>query len=341
MGRTLPSIMLSANQTERSRQNQLDDAQRGSMFQYTVFGGVLSSPFDFPGLPLPDVRSERPTWSVEVDNTDESAQGELIGKDSVYGEVHVNCYRTSEGHALDYDDTGRFEVSCSGSRIVWRQPSDPITPDLLEAGRADLLGRVIALALHQQGVLSLHASAIQFGNQGIALLAPKGHGKSTLATALVNAGGQLLSDDTVPVKPGDSAELCPGVPQLRLWRDSALHLANERAAGAESSRKLVLDDLPQQSVSPSPVPFAAGYFLVPVKNGESVSRQPLDQIQSALGLIEHSKIGALLGRRDAALVFEQAAAIAQKVPFYILRVRRDLGRIGEVAATIRSWHQTF
>lgn len=311
------------------------------MFQYTVFGGTLSAPFDIPGLP-PSTAAGPPTWVVEVDDIADAAQGDLIGNDSVYGDVRVNCYRTADGHALEYDDTGRFEVSRSGSRIVWRQNAESVSPDILEACRADLLGRVIALALHQQGVLSLHASAIQFGNEGIALLAPKGHGKSTLATALVNAGGQLLSDDTVPVKQADKVVLCPGVPQLRLWRDSALQLANDRASEADSSRKLVLDGLPPEMVSAAPVPFAAGYFLAPVKSGEApVSREPLHQIQSALGLIEHSKIGALLGRSDAAQVFEQAAAIAQKVPFYLLKVRRDLSQIGDVAATIRSWHQTF
>lgn len=317
--------------------NARDDPHRGSMFQYTVFGGVLETPFDFPGLPASS--SAHATWSLEVGSGDDSFQGDLIGHDSVYGEVRVNCFRTPQGHALAYDDTGRFEVSHEGSHILWRRPAAPLAPDLLDAARADLLGRVLALALHEQGVLSLHASAVELDGEGIALMAPKGHGKSTLATALVGAGGLLLSDDTVPVKPADPVLLCPGVPQLRLWRDSAVHLVKD-AAEPDSGRKVVLDDLPQEHVANAPVPFAAGYFLVPVKEGDGpVSRVLLDQIQATLGLIEHSKIGALLGRHDAAVVLEQAAAIARRVPFYILKVRRDLDRVREVAETIRSWHQ--
>jgi hypothetical protein len=210
---------------------------------------------------------------------------------------------------------------------------------LIEAVRADIVGRVLALALHQHDVLSLHASAVSIGGNAIALLAPKMHGKSTLATALVRGGARLMSDDTVPVTPEAIPMVRPGVHQLRLWKDSAQRLASERMDEATSSRKLVLDHLDEGDVERHPLPFAAAYVLLPAPaDAEAARRSPLADIQGTLALIEHAKIGPLLGRTDAGLMFEQAAAIARRLPMYLLHVARDLDRVADAAATIRSWH---
>lgn len=309
------------------------------MFRYSVFGGVLRSPVDFPELPE---TAGEPAWTIEIGDVGVPvAHDSLIGDDTVYGDVRVKCYRTNSGHALIYDDTGRFDVADEGALITWYKPT-PLTSQLLDAARADFIGRVLALALHQQGVLTLHASAVALLDGGIALLAPKGHGKSTLATALVKAGGRLLSDDALPVSSdGTRLMLRPGVPQLRLWRDSALQLAGERASEATGSRKLVLDRLDQTRVETESVPFRAAYILVPAQPRDdqpAVTRIPLAQIPATLGLIEHSKLGPLLGGADAGRVFEQSATIASKVPLYVLKVGRDLTRIAEVAQTMAAWH---
>lgn len=310
------------------------------MFLYSVFGGVLRTSMEFPEL---QPSAGTPTWTLEVGDVPPSLSGDpAIGDDSVYGNVRVACYRNVGGHSLVYDDTGRFDISDGGALITWYRPAeDP--PHLLDAVRADVIGRVLALALHQQGVLCLHASAVSLGGSGIALMAPKGHGKSTLATALVRAGGRLLSDDTVPVSAGVRVELRPGVPQLRLRHDAALHLAAERATEASGARKLIIDKLDPLQVADQPVPFVGGYVLVPaLPNDEKppVDRVPLSQVQATLALVEHTKLGPLLGGVDAARVFEQAATVAATVPLYLLRVGRDLSRIAEVAETIVDWHAT-
>jgi hypothetical protein len=308
------------------------------MYLYRVFGGVLRSPVEFPELPA---ATGEPSWTIEIgDVASPVAPDALIGDDTVYGEVRVHCFRTAAGHALIYDDTGRFDIEDDGALIRWYQPED-LTPQRLDAARADVIGRVLALALHQQGVLTLHASAIAIGSQGIALLAPKGHGKSTLAAALVKQGGRLLSDDTLPVSQGARLTLRPGVPQLRLWRDAAMQLVAERADEATAGRKVVLDRLDPETVATEGVPFVAAYIVVPAVPREdqpAVTRLPLAQIQATLGLIEHTKLGPLLGGEDARRVFEQAATIAQEVPLYLLKVARDLNRIEEVARTIAGWH---
>jgi hypothetical protein len=72
----------------------------------------------------------------------------------------------------------------------------------------------------------------------------------------------------------------------------------------------------------------------------AVDRVPLSQVQATLALVEHTKLGPLLGGVDAGRVFEQAATVAGIVPLYLLRVGRDLSRIAEVAETIVDWHAT-
>jgi hypothetical protein len=309
------------------------------MFQYNLFGGVLRAPVEFPELP---VATGAPTWTIEFGELMPPLPARPIGDDTVYGDVTVRCYRTPSGHALVYDDTGRFDVTDGGALITWYRPADESTR-LLDAARADVIGRVLAVALHQQGILTLHASAVAIGDDGIALLAPKGHGKSTLATALLAAGGKLLSDDTLPVATSEPIQLRPGVAQLRLWRDSALTLAGDRAEEATTAQKLVLDRLEPARVAAEPATFSAAYVLVPARPQDdqpSVTRIPCSQIQGTLGLVEHTKLGPLLGGMDAGVVFEQAATIASRVPVYFLKVGRDLARLGEVARTIADWHSS-
>lgn len=306
------------------------------MYSYDVFGGVLRSPFEFPEL---QPATGNPSWTIErgdIPNPLDPAS--QIGDDNVYGDVKVRSFHNGSGHSLIYDDTGRFDVA-EGRLVTWYAPTDQ-EERVLEAARADIVGRVLALALHQQDVLSLHASAVSIGGKAIALLAPKMHGKSTLATALVRSGARLISDDTVPVTPDAVPMVRPGVHQLRLWKDSAQRLATDRMGEATASRKLVLDHLDEADVERKPVPLAAAYVLLPAPASEpqAATRNALADIQGTLALIEHAKIGPLLGRKDAGIMFEQAAAIARRVPMYLLHVARDLERVSDAAATIRSWH---
>ena len=74
----------------------------------------------------------------------------------------------------------------TGQVITWHRPPEVA----LDAAVADLTSRVLALALHAGGVFTLHASAVSIDGGGIAFLAPKHHGKSTLCSALVLAGAR-------------------------------------------------------------------------------------------------------------------------------------------------------
>src|SRR5690606_20856569 len=102
---------------------------------------------------------------------------ELLGAAPVDVGVEVRLFRIPGGFRLTYDDTGSFDVLSEGAEVVWyRVPGVAIS-----AVRTDLLGRVLALALHSAGIYCLHASAVELAGSAVGFMAPKFRGKSTLA----------------------------------------------------------------------------------------------------------------------------------------------------------------
>lgn len=303
---------------------------------YEVFGGALRSDVEISDLPPSQART--PDWTLRVvDATASLPEGEPLGVDTVFGETQVRGYRRPDGLGLIFDDTGRFDVSADGSVITWHRPAEV----LLASAVADVTSRVLALALHANGVFTLHASAVSIEGSGIAFMAPKHHGKSTLCSALVLAGGRALSDDTVPVRPGTPPHLSPGLPRLRLWSDAASRLFGFDHDESSVLRKHLMSQLDETQVETRTVPFRAAYVLNPVTelpDGLAASRERMDSVAAAIALVMHAKLGPVLAGAESPVILSRAADIAQSVPVYALHVARDLGRIGEVAQLLMSWH---
>ena len=305
-------------------------------WRYDVFGGTLQS--DLQIDELPESENDATDWMLRVVDGPSAPEGVLLGTDTVYGETRVRGFRLPDGMTLMFDDTGRFDVSFDGSVITWHRPPDV----LVESAQADITSRVLALALHAGGVFSLHASAVSIGGSGVAFLAPKHHGKSTLCSALVLAGARALSDDTVPVRFGDEPQLSPGLPRLRLWSDAAARFVGVDRDETAALRKHVMDRLDARQVETRTVPFRAAYVLNPVTDlpdGAPVTRDRLDAVGATMQLVMHAKLGPVLTGDESPVVLTRAAEIARTVPVYALSVVRDLGRIDEVARQLFVWHE--
>ncbi|MEP7343966.1 MAG: hypothetical protein ABI877_01805 [Gemmatimonadaceae bacterium] len=308
------------------------------MHDFAVFGGVLRTSIDFPELARGG--GTEPSWILEAGTTPPSlSDATALGVDTVFATCNVHAFkREPGGYSLVFDDTGRFDISSNGKRITWYGGSER----LLEAGRADIVGRVLPLALHGSGILSLHASAVAIGNEGVAFMAPKFHGKSTLATALVEEGARLITDDVLPILISEPPICMPGVPRLRLWRDSVQ--ATLGAATAETvpqERKHRVDDLRDDQIQSLPIRFVTAYILTPVNelpNKRAVMREPLDSIAATLSLVQHAKLAPLLSGGDAGALFSQTASVSGAIRVYDLYVTRDFSRLSEVARTISRWH---
>lgn len=314
------------------------------MHEYSVYGGWLRSAIPIPELrprtPLPSEDASAARWEFQVASgpAPELSDGVATGRDELTEGVFAELIRAPEVARLAFDDTGIFDVDRDGCRIVW-YPKDGSVPDVV---RADLLGRVLPLSLHERGRTALHGSAVVLGNRAMAFLAPKNHGKSTLAMTLIERhGARLLCDDTLIVSPATGlAE--PGVHSVRLWEQTAERFAQLGGGRPVPSEKRIFEDLPPAWLAQQPAVLASIYTLVPAAadDVESVRREALDGPGATVAMIQYQKLGALLGGLDAVRVFEHAAALASRVPVYALHVARDLERLNEVTAALAGWHAT-
>ncbi|MEX1184572.1 MAG: hypothetical protein WEF86_15285 [Gemmatimonadota bacterium] len=308
------------------------------MHHYRLFGGTLRTDFAVPELqPAPPAA---PTWTLtSAVGPPAAAEGELLGSETVTPQAAVHMFRRPTGFRLAFDDTGCFDISADGSAIHWTHAEDASIAD----ARADLTSRVIAAALHAAGTLCLHGSAVLCGDEAIGFVAPKFHGKSTLALALVGAGAKLLTDDTLPIDPGPPAHAYPGLHSTRLWPDSASRVGIGTGEAPAGTSKQLFSALPDEHTTHAGHPLGAVYLLQPVRqprgdDGAVVWRTRLPSVEAALVMIGHAKLAPLLAKSEAPALMRSAAAIAASVPVYRLSLVRDLDRLDEVVATVRAWH---
>lgn len=311
------------------------------MKAYEVFGGTLRSLLPFPELQ--PARTNRADWTL-VARTDPAPEssGVLIGEDRVDANVRVRVRRCADRIRLEYDDTGTFDVLGSGRDIIWYRPRD-VSED---AARLDVLGRVLAVALHVHGWLALHASGVVIDGSAIAFVAPKRSGKSTLAFALARSGAQLLTDDTLAVLPGCPSAAAPGVHALRLFEDSADWLrlplrAGLPASAAAGEQKFTFADVSTLLCCRETSPLHAIYVLQPrVSDGREapLARSAVDGTPAAVELLRYAKIGPLLGGSEAPTLLNRAVAVARHVRVYHLAVSHDFARLPAICAQLLEWH---
>ncbi len=303
---------------------------------YEAFGGCLASELVFPELR--EARSERaPDWTLRVSSARPLEKGEKVG-DSTGVELY-RLRHAADGWLIEYGDTGRYEVSGDGTRITWYPGAD----DREEIVRSVVLGPAFALCLEVANLVCLHGSAVAIGREGIAFLGPKHFGKSTLALALLAAGARIATDDSIAIDLGPPCVLRPGVQSLRVWADSAEHLAGPGLPGTLfPGDKHMLADVRPEALVTGPIPFAAIYVLSPRLEtlASPVTRHRLDPAQAAVALAHNGKLSdALVGMRAAAKRLTKVVAIARTVPVYELRLVRDLSRLDEVVDGITGWHE--
>lgn len=316
----------------------LDDlpATPAAVMDYAIFGGVLRSALEFPSLRAQAVAS--PTWTLDVDSpAPVPADAEPLGVDQVDATVAVRLHRSRDAWHLIYDDTGRFDIDRSGDAIRWRAPSG-VSRD---AARLDILGRVLATAMHAAGDVCFHASAVAIGGEAIAFLGGKGFGKSTLAWAMVRAGARLITDDTLrlQLEPGPLAH--PGVHELRLRRDAANQMPPAPREARPVGDRLVIDALELDRLQSETVPVGALYLLSPVHDlpGSVAARvSALPAVASALSLVRHAKIAPLLTGSEAVALLDRVVALARRTPVRLLEVSRDFARLDDVVAEVMAWH---
>lgn len=295
-----------------------DCAAKAARF-YSAYGLVFASEFILPEL-------------VEV----EPCAADAWIKKGSFDDQKDPCddttwYRFEEDRAvLHWDTVGTFQVQ-SGNEIIVEQ-AENVGDDLVAF---PLLGPVLAVLLHQRGLLILHASSIGIKGRGLCLLGDKGAGKSTTAASLVAAGHTLLTDDIVAIDcdAGGDFYVLAGFPQIKLAADAGARIGladsrilaqahpsidknRHRLMSGFSGRRVKLDKL---------------FILV---RGNELGVRCLSGRQSLDALIRYSymsRFGAAAMVGDSVSVhLMQCAKIAGGLRVNVLSVPDNLGLLDEL-----------
>ncbi len=190
---------------------------------YAAFGLALRSSFPLPGMALAG-GDGLPSITLALETPAElraAWSGALVslpwrgklgdGQDftiewGVDGDLHFT-----------YGERAFFRLDASRARLGCA----PWNPSALDWQRV-LLSRVLPSVSIANGREALHASAVETPLGVVAVAAPSGMGKSTLASELVRRGWPLFADDVLALSPGTEAvEAHPTSPHMNLAIEAA------------------------------------------------------------------------------------------------------------------------
>lgn len=128
-----------------------------------------------------------------------------------------------EGDSSIENDRYYLKIDCQGSGLV-KIAGQHITIDWQESG-TDVAHYfqtwIAALYLELNKVLCLHANALAFQDNAIAIIAPSGTGKTTLTSVLSQRGFALMTDDMIALhKTTQGYQIHPSWPVMRMWPDT-------------------------------------------------------------------------------------------------------------------------
>lgn len=192
------------------------------------------------------------------------------------------------------------------------------------------------MALHQRGLLTLHAGAIAINGRAVAIAGSKGAGKSTLVAALAARGHLFLSDDVVPLDVGEDGppRARVGAPSVNLWPDSAAVTGCDPSLFSRISlggRKLTgMLPAPQPA---KPVPLAA--VIVLSHDAEGCHLQKLPRLEAFTQLVGHSHAFRWIGSQpDLTEHLKQCQKVLQHLPVFRLGRGESLNTLSVLAERV-------
>jgi hypothetical protein len=188
------------------------------------------------------------------------------------------------------------------------------------------------------GLIPLHASAVEHDGRVYAFSGPSGAGKSTLVAALGRRGLPLFCDDTLIIDPsgGDAVHCLPGHKRLKLTPDAlALTGAAQEESVGEGIGKFYA--APPAGASGRILPLAR---LVLLEDGPGPAIERLSGAERLYRLFDDHYTFAILAAakgRDSALLFAMLARVARHFEMLRFTRPRDASRFGESVAFIAEW----
>lgn len=203
--------------------------------------------------------------------------------------------------------------------------------------RLFILGSCMGALLLQRKIMPLHGSAIAINGKAYAIIGDSGAGKSTLASAFLNKGCKLISDDVIPVSLNEQniPIVKPAYPQQKLWQESLDAFAmtsNEYQPIFDRETKFTIPVKSKFSVDSMPL---AGIFELVKTEGNNIKFAPISNLQGLHTLFYHTYRHFLidqLGLRE--WHFQMTATIVNHVEVYQLKRPIERFTANELSALI-------
>lgn len=289
---------------------------------YYAYGLTIKSDIDLPELPPSDAQTPDVVFQ----------QGDVasIPKSNEHsGQRRIRA--SPDRTRVTYDSIGSFLVE-SGERVT----IDLVTPEIRDdiAVRRLLENDMMALILHQRGLLVLHASGVAVDGKAVVFLGQRGAGKSTMAAAFHREGYDVFEDDTLCVRVESGVPMVvPGVPQLRLRPSGATELGIDATAQSNFTTNPKKVHVQLDSV-PDPAPLTRCYRLD--RSGQTTFKELSLQEKFFTIRLQTFVRGLLEDTGAADTHFEQCSTIIESVPFRELQYPADIKKLSSVIASIVS-----
>jgi hypothetical protein len=331
-------ISISADSTRDTKLLPSRHSQRRLRRRYGVYGICLHSDILLALPEFPPDSQDSALAEIELSRaTPESLSFATVGSELQQSEDWYEYSELPDGSIhVRWHGLGEFLVTGNGRRILCHQAPGAS----FESFQVYLLGQAISFALVRLGFEPLHGTVIVVNGEAIVLLGDSGFGKSTLAASFLNAGGSLLTDDLLILRPAvQRLDAYPGPPRIKLFPDSASRFFGSSAAAVpmnpETNKHVIPIRGPLRSASPAPV--RAIYALTPpheMQGDQPICIEELSAREGFLALLGNTFNCALVDsdrlRRQAAA----ASTILDCIAVKRLSYPRSLPRLREVREAI-------
>ncbi len=193
------------------------------------------------------------------------------------------------------------------------------------------VSEALGCTLFQRGLLLLHASSVQVGEEAFCFMGEPGAGKSTTASAFVKHGAKLLSDDLTAIAfdKHNRPYVLPAYPQLKIWENTVLGLDFDPARlspVSEGINKFAL--IPDLDFPERPVPVAQIFFLHKARNRPAL--QAVQLTEAPVELVRHFPLAThLLQGQALQRHFKQSIWCSTAASIWRMRRPKNFGALEE------------
>jgi hypothetical protein len=200
------------------------------------------------------------------------------------------------------------------------------------------MGTVMAVAMHQKKITTLHGSSVDVHGKAVVFLGEKGEGKSTFAGHFQKEGFTLISDDICSLHPDSSGKalIAPSFPTIKLWPDAMEHLnlepINHKRIHPELEKRRIL--LTANFASS----FSEMSAIVVLATGATPIIELLKGHEALPVLLPHLIINRFPEQQSETLktsIFYQLANLLKHYPIYRLTRPRDASLLPALVEIVR------